>query len=153
MYTYIYCIKVIHLEGTAMIRRILLGHSHGVILLYKPPFTPRLGPRLGSRNGLIYTWNPFVLCFRGWTLQNKAFSNQNNGSRYIKHHILCLFPSTFWLTNNEVVFCSTVHVFVARLDMFGEPTPHDGMWLELAQRGCSMQRWDFRHSKYEKTGP
>ena len=34
----------------------------------------------------IYTWNLFVLYFEGWTIQNKAFSSQNEGhlgSRYI----------------------------------------------------------------------
>ena len=38
----------------------------------------------------IYTWNLFVLYFGVWTLQKKAFSNQNKGhlgSRYIIYYI------------------------------------------------------------------
>ena len=42
----------------------------------------------------IYTWNLFVLCFGGWTLQKQAFSNQNEG------HLgsMCIYNSSCALT-------------------------------------------------------
>ena len=56
----------------------------------------------------IYIYTPgtqFVLCFRGWTLQNKAFSNQNRGLLGSRHvytlpETNIFAPENWWLEDN-----------------------------------------------------
>ena len=72
---------------------------------------------------MMYTWNLFVLYFGIWTLQKKAFSNQNRGhlgSRYIYiYTYICMCPQcpcgapTIQQMNSNFSFCQVgIHAHV-----------------------------------------
>ncbi len=81
----------------------------------------------------IYTWNLFVLSFGSWTLQKKAFSNQNKGHLGSRYIYIFTFMIHAWLDFKHHFLQST-----------GKTMQHDsraGSWFHQPDGFSSFTCW------------